>query len=75
MNIDQMKKTTIKSTGQTRQKQFKMPTCLALFVANSTEIELMKIKQRSSYQKVKGKENKREQEGRKTGKVASAWLD
>lgn len=60
MNIDQMKKTTIKSTGQTRQKQFEMPTCLALFVANRTEIELVKVKQRSSYQKVKGKENKRE---------------
>lgn len=34
MNIDQMKTTTIKSTGQTRQKQFKMPTCLAVFVAS-----------------------------------------
>lgn len=52
-----------------------MPTCLALFAANRTEIELMKIKQRSSYQKVKGKENKREREGRKAGKVASAWQD
>lgn len=75
MNIDQKKMTTIKSTGQTRQKQFKMATCLAVFVANRTEIELMKVKKCLSYQKVKGKENKREREGRKAEKVASAWQD